>query len=56
MKRRTFLASVAPFTMGDSSLSASEERKAVCRQIGMSDKEIGHFLAEPPYLPFQWMG
>ena len=30
--------------------------EAVCRRLGMSDKEISEFLAGPPYLPFQWMG
>ena len=30
--------------------------QAVCRQLGMDDREIADFLAGPPYLPFQWMG
>ena len=30
--------------------------RAVCRRLGMSDEQIGDFLAGPPYLPFQWMG
>jgi alpha-N-acetylglucosaminidase len=30
--------------------------QAVCRQLGMTEEEIGEFLAGPPYLPFQWMG
>lgn len=30
--------------------------QAVGRRFGMSDEEIGAFLAGPPYLPFQWMG
>lgn len=30
--------------------------QAVCRKLGMSDEQIGQFLAGPPYLPFQWMG
>ncbi|NQV36174.1 MAG: alpha-N-acetylglucosaminidase, partial [Phycisphaeraceae bacterium] len=30
--------------------------QAVCRRLGMSDREITEYLAGPPYLPFQWMG
>jgi alpha-N-acetylglucosaminidase len=30
--------------------------QAVCKRLGMSDKQIDAFLAGPPYLPFQWMG
>lgn len=30
--------------------------QAVCRRLGMTDPQIGEFLAGPPYLPFQWMG
>jgi len=30
--------------------------QAVCRRLGMSDEQVDHFLAGPPYLPFQWMG
>ena len=30
--------------------------QAVCKRLGMNDKQIREFLAGPPYLPFQWMG
>ena len=30
--------------------------QAVCRRLGMTDRQIVEFLAGPPYLPFQWMG
>ena len=30
--------------------------EAVGRRFGMTDAEIGGFLAGPPYLPFSWMG
>jgi alpha-N-acetylglucosaminidase len=30
--------------------------RAVGRQLGLSDEQIGQFLAGPPYLPFGWMG
>jgi alpha-N-acetylglucosaminidase len=30
--------------------------QAVCRRLGMDDRETAEFLAGPPYLPFQWMG
>jgi alpha-N-acetylglucosaminidase len=30
--------------------------QAVCRRLGMDDRETADFLAGPPYLPFQWMG
>jgi alpha-N-acetylglucosaminidase len=28
----------------------------VCRDLGLSDEEIGQFLVGPAYLPFGWMG
>ena len=30
--------------------------QAVCRRLGMTEQQIGDFLAGPPFLPFQWMG
>ena len=30
--------------------------QAVCRRLGLSDKQLGDFLAGPPYLSFGWMG
>lgn len=30
--------------------------QALGKRFGMSDADIGDFLAGPPYLPFQWMG
>jgi len=30
--------------------------QAVCKRLGLSDSQIGAFLAGPPYLPFGWMG
>jgi alpha-N-acetylglucosaminidase len=30
--------------------------QAVCRRLGMTEEQIGEFLAGPPFLPFQWMG
>ncbi|MBJ6367694.1 alpha-N-acetylglucosaminidase [Snuella sp. CAU 1569] len=30
--------------------------QAVCKRLGMTDEQIGGFLAGPPYLPFGWMG
>ncbi len=30
--------------------------QAVCRRLGLDDKQIDEFLAGPPYLPFGWMG
>ena len=30
--------------------------QAVCKRLRLSDEQISHFLAGPPYLPFGWMG
>ncbi len=30
--------------------------QAVCKRLGLDDKQITEFLAGPPYLPFGWMG